>query len=98
MTAEKLALILLLALCTYIMRISGVWFVRRFQMTPELEKTLGQLPGIVLAAVLAPALMDMGMTGLPALVVTGVIAARGGGLVLSVISGALVFFLVRHFA
>ncbi len=98
MKAEKIAIILLLALCTYLMRISGVWLVRRFEITPELERMLGQLPGIVLAAVLAPALIDMGMIGLPALLITGVIAARGGSLVLSVIAGAFVFFLVRHFA
>ena len=95
MTPESLTIIFLLALCVYLMRISGVWLIRRFEITPEMEKVLGQLPGIVLAAVLAPAVMKMGIIGLPALLITGIIAAKSGNLVLSTIVGTLTFIVFR---
>ena len=62
--------ILGMALATYLTRAGGVWLVGRLRPSPRLEATLRQAPGAVLMAIVAPAVLQAGPAGIPAVAAT----------------------------
>ncbi|HEX6508613.1 MAG TPA: AzlD domain-containing protein, partial [Chloroflexota bacterium] len=72
-----------MALVTYGMRGGGMWLMRFATPSPRMEAWLRHIPGSVLAAIIAPAVVAHGVAGVIAVVVTATVAWRSGNLLLA---------------
>ena len=63
MGVEAVATILGMALVTYATRAGGFWLMGRVTPSPRLEAWLRHLPGALLAALVAPAIVAAGPAG-----------------------------------
>lgn len=66
----NLAAIVLMAIVTYATRVAGYALLRRFRLGPRATAVLETVPGCVLVAVIAPALLTQGRADLLAGLVT----------------------------
>jgi uncharacterized membrane protein len=94
MRGDALLAIFGMALVTYGTRAGGMWLMRFAAPAPRLEAWFRHIPGTVLAAIIAPAVVAHGPAGVVALLVTGAVAARTGNLLLAMASGVLTVYLV----
>ena len=87
----SLPTILLLALVVYLTRIGGAVLGGWLRPSPRLEAGLRALPGAVLIAIVAPAVVSGGPGGWAAALATGLVAWRtGGNTLLAMVVGVLV--------
>jgi uncharacterized membrane protein len=61
---SNFAILILLAIITYICRIGGFILMRYVPLTPSIRHGLEALPGSVMAAVIVPGVMSAGAPGL----------------------------------
>jgi uncharacterized membrane protein len=94
MTADALVTILGMALVTYGTRASGMWLMRFAAPSGLTERWLRHIPGSVLAAIIAPAVVAHGAAGVVAVLVTGAVSLRTGNLLLAMASGVITVYLV----
>lgn len=73
---DHLMIILGMALVTYLTRIIGYWWIGQRPMEPWLSDVLEAVPGAVLVAVIAPAILAQGWAGAIAGAVTIIAAWR----------------------
>jgi len=76
LTPEHLAAILGMALVTYATRAAGYWWIARRPVPARLRRLLEVVPGAVLVAVIAPAMLASGWPGALAGAVTVIAAWR----------------------
>jgi len=88
-------MILAMAVLTYLTRIGGVWLAGRLPNPERLESWLQPVPGAILTAIVAPAVVTAGWRGLLAISVVILIMARSGNLLLSAALGTALIALLR---
>lgn len=76
LTESHLAAIIGMALVTYATRVVGYWWIARRPVPARLRQLLEVVPGAVLVAVIAPAMLANGLSGLIAGAVTVLAAWR----------------------
>lgn len=93
MNVDPAALLAILGMAavTLATRLGGPWLVARFPPSPRLARWLRHLPGAILAAIVAPAALGSGAVGVGAAVVTMVVMARTGRLLLAAGVGLAVY-------
>lgn len=71
-----LVVIVLMTITVYLTRITGYWLIGRFVIGPRLRRMLDALPGAIIAATVAPSLVQGGPRAILALAATlGVMVA-----------------------
>ena len=88
--------ILAMAAATYACRAGGVWLTNRVPSSRRVEWALDKVPGSVLVAIVAPAAVQAGLSGLCGLGVTLLAARRTGNLLLALVLGVAVVVAIRH--
>lgn len=63
-TLEPMLIILGMAIATYLTRSLGYWWIGRRPVAPWLKDVLEAVPGAVLVAVIAPAILMQGWAGI----------------------------------
>ena len=91
------AVILGMAVITYITKSGGLWVVGHFELSDRAEAGLDILPGTVVIAFLTPALVNGGVAEWTAAVATVFVAHKSGNLLASLIAGVGVVLLLRQF-
>ena len=94
MTRDAFITIVGMALVTYGTRASGTWLMRFTAPSGRTERWLQHIPGSVLAAIIAPAVVIHGIPGAVAFVVTAAVSWRSGNLLLAMVSGVSTVYLV----
>ena len=94
MTGEALIAIVGMALVTYSTRAGGMWLMQFTSPSARTERWLQHIPGSVLAAIIAPAVIAHGLSGVVALLVTGAVSLRTRNLLLAMASGVITVYLV----
>ena len=85
------------ALVTYLTRIGGDLVLSRCErIHPRVEAALNAVPAAVLTTLVAPVATTGGMAETAALVVSGAIFLRGGGMMAGFVAGAAVLILLRN--
>jgi uncharacterized membrane protein len=101
MTGEAVAAILGMAVVTYLTRIGGLWLMGRVTrasggvLPPRVEAAMRAIPGAILVAIVAPAVLASGPAQLLAAGVTAVVAARTRSLVLALVVGVAAVWALR---
>jgi uncharacterized membrane protein len=94
--STTLWIILAAAAVTYLARILGHLVLSRFAyVPPRVQAGLDAVPAAVLTTLVAPAALSGGVPELIALLVTALVALRGGGLV-TFAAGAAVLIALRN--
>jgi uncharacterized membrane protein len=93
MSIEALVTIVGMALVTYSTRAGGMWLMRFSSSSARTERWLQHIPGSVLAAIIAPAVVAHGIAGVVAVIVTGAVSLRTGNLLLAMASGVVTVYL-----
>lgn len=88
--------IISMALVTLVSRFGAVWLLSSVPASRKVEVVIGQTPGIIIAALVAPAAVQSGFAALPALIATVVVAQRTGSPPLAMVCGVCVVWAVRH--
>ncbi len=91
MTVEPRVLLAILgmALVTYATRASGLWLMGRVTLSPRVDAWLRYVPGTVLVALVAPGVLDSGLPGVVAALITAAVAVRSGNALLAMAAGVL---------
>jgi uncharacterized membrane protein len=95
MRIDVVLVVVAMALVTYATRAGGLWLMARVRPSPRLEAGLRHMPGAVLAALIAPLAWSGGAAERLALLVTALVAARSGNMLLALISGVASVWLLR---
>jgi branched chain amino acid efflux pump len=90
-----LALIVAMGVLTYLTRIGGVWLAGRVARPERLETWLEPVPGAILTAFVAPAVLAAGWRGLLAIGVVLLVMTRTGNLLLAAALGTGLIALLR---
>jgi uncharacterized membrane protein len=85
-----LVVIVLMTLVVYLTRISGYWLIGRFTIGPKLRRMLDALPSAIIAATVAPALVQGGVRSVAALGATALVMILVRKDFLAVLTGAAV--------
>lgn len=93
--ASALAAIAAMAIVTYATRLSGLVLMPRLPSPPWLETWIGYVPGCVLAAIVAPAVLHAGLPGLVAGALALVLARRTSNLIAPLAAAVVVVWLLR---
>ena len=93
--ASALAAIAAMAVVTYATRLSGLVLMPRLPSRPWLETWVGYVPGCVLAAIVAPALLKAGLPGLTAGALAIVLARQTSNLLVPLTAAIAVVWLLR---
>ncbi len=86
-SSQALLAILGMALVTYLTRISGLWLMSRVTLSRRMKAWLGYIPGTVLVAIIAPAVLSTSLAEAGAALATVLVAARTRNVLLSMIVG-----------
>lgn len=76
-----------MALATYATRAGGLWLVSRLRLGERTAAGLRALPGALLTAIVAPAVLGSGPVGLAAALVTVAVARRTGSPLAAMVVG-----------
>jgi uncharacterized membrane protein len=93
--ASALIAIAAMAVATYATRLTGLVLMPRLPSRPWLESWVGYVPGCVIAAIVAPAVLDAGLPGIAAGLLTIVLARRTSNLIVPLAAGIVVVWLLR---
>ena len=95
MRVDALLTILGMAVACYATRAGGLWLMRFVPSSPRVEAWLQHLPGTVLIALIAPAIIADGLIGAAGALATALVAIRTRNLLLSIIVGVGLVFALR---
>lgn len=87
MDRQLLVTILGMAAILYLTRIGGLVLGERLPQSSRMDRILNQLPGLTLVALIAPAVVDEGVSGILAAIVVWLIIERTDNIVLSMVVG-----------
>ncbi len=97
MRSDALIAILAMAIATYTTRAGGLWLMGFVKPSPRMEGWLRALPGAVLVALVAPAVVSGGLAAVLAALATLLVALRTKNLLLAMVLGVTLIWLLRHF-
>jgi uncharacterized membrane protein len=92
---SALAAIAAMAIVTYATRLGGLVLMPRLPSPPWLETWIGYVPGCVLAAIVAPAVLKAGLPGLAAGALALLLARRTSNLLVPLTAAVVVVWLLR---
>jgi uncharacterized membrane protein len=92
---RSLLTILGMGLVTYATRASGLWLMGYVSTTPRVEAWLRHIPGAILVAIVAPAVLASGLAQALAALATMVVMARTHNLVLAMAVGVAAVWALR---
>lgn len=97
MQSSPLALLTILgmALVTYLTRIGGLWLMSHVSLSERLKAWLEYLPGTILVAIVAPAVLGAGLAEVGAALATLLVAIRTRNVLLSMLIGVGVVLALR---
>jgi uncharacterized membrane protein len=98
MPIDATVAILGMAVATYATRAGGLWLLRFVTPSPRVEAWLQHLPGSVLVALIAPAILADGSVGVVGTLATALVAARTKNLLLSMSVGVGLVVALRTLA
>jgi uncharacterized membrane protein len=84
-----------MAVVTYATRAGGLWLIGRVTLSPRIEAGLTYVPGAVLIAIVAPALLDAGPRGVVAGLVTATVAWRTRSPLVAMVCGIAALLALR---
>ncbi len=84
-----------MAIVTYLTRVGGLVLMGHVTPSPRVQVWLQHLPGALLVSIITPAVLARGSTDVAATIVTAVVAARTGNVLLATASGVASIWLVR---
>jgi uncharacterized membrane protein len=95
--SETLTLITILgmALVTYATRAGGFWLMGLVTPTPRIEAWLRQIPGAVLVAIIAPAVLASSLAETLAALATMLVAIRTKNVLVAMLVGVAAVWLLR---
>ncbi|HVL22671.1 MAG TPA: AzlD domain-containing protein [Thermomicrobiales bacterium] len=93
---SALITIILMGVCTYVLRAGGYWLMGRVTLSPRLESGLAYLPGAVLTALVVPATIEAGIPGVCGLAAVAFVMRRWGNLFLALVAGVAIVWLLRQ--
>jgi uncharacterized membrane protein len=93
--ASALAAIAAMAVTTYATRLSGLVLMPRLPSRPWLDSWIGYVPGCVLAAIVAPALLHAGAPGIAAGALAVLLARRTSSLIIPLAAAVALVWLLR---
>ncbi|MFP8890831.1 AzlD family protein [Natrialbaceae archaeon A-CW2] len=91
------AVILGMAVLTYLTKVGGLWILSRLEVSERLEAGLSVLPGAIVIAILGPELAAGGPAEWGAAVVVVVISWRTDNILLALCGGVLAVVVFRGF-
>jgi len=94
-SSAALVAILGMAVVTYATRASGLWLMTRMPSSPRFERWLRAVPGAILAALIAPAIVDGGGLAALAVLIAMIVVARTGSVLAATLLGVGAVVLVR---
>lgn len=89
------AVILAMAVVTYLTKASGLWAIGRMDLSERMEAGIHVLPGAVVVAFVAPTLANGGVAEWVAAGATVVAARKTGNLLVALVVGVVVIVAVR---
>jgi len=84
-----------MALVTYLTRAAGLFLSSRMNLSPRGEAFLGALPGSILTAIVAPAVLAQGTPEALASAITVAVAAWRKNLPLAMLAGVVAVYVLR---
>lgn len=93
----NMLVILIIILGTYALRILGLLFSEKIPNTPKFNKFMDVFPGTILLSVLVPIIMNSGMHGVYALMITVVNMIVTKSILLSMCVGVLAMIVLRQY-
>jgi uncharacterized membrane protein len=93
--ASALAAIAAMAVATYATRLSGLVLMPRLPSRPWLESWIGYVPGCVLAAIVAPGVLNAGLPGFAAGLLAILLARRTSNLIVPLAAAVMLVWLLR---
>jgi uncharacterized membrane protein len=84
-----------MAVLVYLTRVGGVWLAGRVRHPEHLESWLRPVPGAILAAIVAPAVVAAGWRGLLAATAVVLVARRTGGVLIAAAVGTALIAALR---
>jgi uncharacterized membrane protein len=87
--------IVLMGVVIYATRAGGLWLASRVEISGRLEAWLSHLPGAILVALVAPAVLTAGPAEALAALAVVLVAARTGSLLGAMAAGVLVVLALR---
>lgn len=97
MQLDALLTILGMAVASYATRAGGLWLMRFVTPSPRVEAWLRHIPGAVLVALIAPAVVAGGPISAAGALATALVAARTKNLLLSMVVGVGLVVALRAF-
>lgn len=97
MQLDALLTILGMAAASYATRAGGLWLMRFVTPSPRVDAWLRHIPGAVLVALIAPAIITGGLISAAGALATALVAARTKNLLLSMIIGVGLVAALRVF-
>jgi uncharacterized membrane protein len=85
-----------MALVTYLTRIGGLWLMSHVAISGRLKAWLEYLPGTILIAIVAPAVLGAGLAEVGAALATLLVAVRTRNVLLSMLIGVGVVLALRR--
>ncbi|HEX6556819.1 MAG TPA: AzlD domain-containing protein [Ktedonobacteraceae bacterium] len=76
-----------MALVTYLTRVGGLWLMSNVTLSGRIKTWLGYLPGAVVVAIVAPAVLGNGLAEMGAALATVLVAVRTRNVLLSMVIG-----------
>ena len=98
MGSDALVVILAMALVTYATRAAGLWLMGRVRLSPRIEAGLRQIPGAVLAAIVAPDVLASGLAESLAALAAVLVMARTGTVLFAMAMGVGTVVVLRQLA
>lgn len=92
MDSRSLLAILVMAAATYATRFGGPWLLARLPPSARRDRLLRPLPGVILAAIVAPQALHQGIPGAAGAAVTLVVMVRSGRFPPAIVAGVATFF------
>ena len=86
-SSQALLAILGMALVTYLTRVSSLWLMSRVTLSSRMKAWLRYIPGTVIVAIIAPAVLGTGLAEVGASVATVLVAVRTRNILLSMTIG-----------
>ncbi len=80
---------------TYLTRVGGLMLMRRATLSPRVQAWVRHLPGALLVSIVAPAVIAHGFAEVAATILTIVVAARTGNLLIATAAGVAAVWLLR---
>jgi uncharacterized membrane protein len=93
---QVVVVIMAMAFITAATRVGGYWLSGRFTITGRTEVALNLIPGTILTALVAPAIVAEGVTGAASAAVSVLVMRRNGNLIVTLVVGLGVFVLLRN--